>query len=54
MYNDASEAEYISSGGGTLTVTIVNGNIQVDFCNVPMKDWESSATITGAGKLTCQ
>lgn len=52
-YREGSETDYYSTGGGTLNVTLVNGDIKVEFCNVPMKDFDSSTTLKVAGKLTC-
>jgi hypothetical protein len=53
-YSESSDRDYYSTGGGTFTVTLVNGKVQVDFCKVPVKDYDSSTTTTIGGKLTCQ
>jgi hypothetical protein len=53
-YSENTEGDYYSSGGGTLSVTMVSGNVQVDFCKVAMKDFESSATVKVSGKFGCQ
>jgi hypothetical protein len=52
-YNDQSEVEYLSTGGG-LRMTFVNGKVQVDFCDVSVKDIDGGGMTKVSGKLSCQ
>jgi len=53
-YVDGTDRDYYSSGGGEVNVTVANGYVTAVFCNIPMKDEESSATTKVAGNLTCE
>lgn len=46
--------DYYSKGGGTVSITIVNGNVQANFCNIPMEFEDGSSSSSASGKITCQ